>query len=133
MHQRHGVTSAEMVYIPSQCDVSALFCHATVYNLFSFENFSNSFDKNTVNSPFLLSGITISSVEHLKYLKCMCCDMPKGKNNHKVSEYDQEIPQSHTADQPTALSRRATEHLHKQYTCYTPIPHRPRIARIATN
>ena len=38
----------------------------------------------------------------------MCCDMPQGKNHQKVSEYDQEIPQSHTADQPTAQSRRAT-------------------------
>ena len=28
----------------------------------------------------------------------------------KVSEYDQEIPQSHTADQPTAPLGRATEH-----------------------
>ena len=28
----------------------------------------------------------------------------------KVSEYDQEIAQSHTADQPTALRGRATEH-----------------------
>ena len=31
--------------------------------------------------------------------------------HNKVSEYDQEIPQSHTADQPTAQSGRATEHL----------------------
>ena len=30
----------------------------------------------------------------------------------KVSEYDQEIPQSHTADQPMAPRGRATEHLH---------------------
>ena len=29
----------------------------------------------------------------------------------KVSEYEQEIPQSHTADQPTAPRGRATEHL----------------------
>ena len=29
----------------------------------------------------------------------------------KVSEYDQEIQQSHTADQPTAPRGRATEHL----------------------
>ena len=29
----------------------------------------------------------------------------------KVSEYDQEIPQSHTAVQPTTPSGRATEHL----------------------
>ena len=28
-----------------------------------------------------------------------------------VSEYDQEIPQSHTADKPTAPRGRATEHL----------------------
>ena len=28
----------------------------------------------------------------------------------KVSEYDQEIPQTHTADQPTAPLGRATEH-----------------------
>ena len=28
----------------------------------------------------------------------------------KASEYDQEIPQSHTTDQPTALRGRATEH-----------------------
>ena len=27
------------------------------------------------------------------------------------SEYDQDIPQSHTADQPTAPQGRATEHL----------------------
>ena len=27
-----------------------------------------------------------------------------------VSEYDEEIPQSHTTDQPTALWGRATEH-----------------------
>ena len=27
-----------------------------------------------------------------------------------VSEYDQEIPQSHTADHPTAQGGRATEH-----------------------
>ena len=42
-----------MVYIPSLCDASALFCHAAVYNLFSLENFSNSFDKNTVSSSFV--------------------------------------------------------------------------------
>ena len=29
----------------------------------------------------------------------------------KVSDYDQEIPQSHTADQHTAPRERATEHL----------------------
>ena len=29
----------------------------------------------------------------------------------KVSEYDKEIPHSHTADQPTAPRGRATEHL----------------------
>ena len=29
----------------------------------------------------------------------------------KVSEYDQEISQSHTADQPTAPRGRATEHV----------------------
>ena len=29
----------------------------------------------------------------------------------KVSEYDQEIPQSHNADQPVAPWERATEHL----------------------
>ena len=29
----------------------------------------------------------------------------------KVSEYDQEIPQSHTADQPTTPRGRVTEHL----------------------
>ena len=28
----------------------------------------------------------------------------------KASEYDQEIPQSHTVDQPTASRGRATEH-----------------------
>ena len=32
-------------------------------------------------------------------------------SNHKVSEYDQQIPQSHTAEQPTAPHGRATEHL----------------------
>ena len=56
--QRHGVsasffTSDEMVYISRLCDASALFCHATVYIFFSFENFSNSFDKNTVSSSFV--------------------------------------------------------------------------------
>ena len=47
------VTSAEMVYIPSLCDASALFCYAMVYNLFTFENSINSFDKNTVSSSFV--------------------------------------------------------------------------------
>ena len=46
-------TSAEMVYIPSLCDASALFCHAIVYNLLSFENSRNSFDKNIVSSSFV--------------------------------------------------------------------------------
>ena len=31
--------------------------------------------------------------------------------SQKVSDYDQEIPQSHNADQPTAPWGRATEHL----------------------
>ena len=31
-----------------------------------------------------------------------------------VSEYDQKIPQSQTADQPTALWGRATEHSQQQ-------------------
>ena len=31
--------------------------------------------------------------------------------NQNVSEFDQEIPQSHTADQPTAPWERVTEHL----------------------
>ena len=30
----------------------------------------------------------------------------------KKSEYDQEIPQSHTADQPTAPTERAREYQH---------------------
>ena len=34
----------------------------------------------------------------------------------KVSEYDQEIPKSHTADQPTAPRGRATKHLQQQDT-----------------
>ena len=46
-------TSAEMVYIPSLCDASASFCDAMIYNLFSFENSSNYFDKNTVSSSFV--------------------------------------------------------------------------------
>ena len=33
----------------------------------------------------------------------------------KVREYDQEMPQSHTADQPVALSGRSTEHQQPQY------------------
>ena len=37
---------------------------------------------------------------------------PKGHfTSKKVSEYDQEIPHSHTADQPPAPLGRATEHL----------------------
>ena len=37
---------------------------------------------------------------------------PKGHfTTKKVSEYDQEIPHSFTADQPTAPLGRATEHL----------------------
>ena len=32
----------------------------------------------------------------------------------KKSEYDQEIPQSHAADQPTTLWGRATEHQKSQ-------------------
>ena len=31
-----------------------------------------------------------------------------------ISEYDQEIPQSHTADQTTVMCVRATEHLQPQ-------------------
>ena len=34
----------------------------------------------------------------------------------QVSEYDQKIPQSHTAEQPTASKVRATEHLQSQDT-----------------
>ena len=30
--------------------------------------------------------------------------------NYKVSEYDQEMPRSHTADQPMPPQERATEH-----------------------
>ena len=33
----------------------------------------------------------------------------------KVSEFDQETPQSHTADQATAPWGKATEHLQEQY------------------
>ena len=33
------------------------------------------------------------------------------KENQKVSEYDQEIPQSQTADRPTAPRGRAVGHL----------------------
>ena len=33
----------------------------------------------------------------------------------KVSEYNREIAQSHTADQPTTLWGRAAEHLQQQY------------------
>ena len=39
--------------------------------------------------------------------------------NRKVHEYDQEIPQSHVADQPTAPRGRATENLKWQYICKT--------------
>ena len=38
----------------------------------------------------------------------------KAKSSLTVSEYDQEIPQSHTADQPTAPWGRATEHIQSQ-------------------
>ena len=37
-------------------------------------------------------------------------------NYKKLSEYDQEIPKSHTADQPTALCGRATNGYQKQDT-----------------
>ena len=46
-----------------------------------------------VDRIFLNSGLTFSIV----------------KTGYKVSEYDQEIPQSHTADQPTAMRGIATE------------------------
>ena len=46
-------TSAEMVYIPPLFDASALFCHATVYNLFAFEDFRKFFDKNTESLSFV--------------------------------------------------------------------------------
>ena len=38
-------------------------------------------------------------------------NMTSDNFSKKVSEYDQKIPQSHTADQPTAPRGRATEHL----------------------
>ena len=42
-----------------------------------------------------------------------CVTLSKITSSHiyKVSEYDQEIPQAYTADQPTAQLGRATEHL----------------------
>ena len=33
------------------------------------------------------------------------------KNDKRLNSFDQEIPQSHTADQPTVPRGRATEHL----------------------
>ena len=45
----------------------------------------------------------------------MCRETFKGRHiaqtQQKVNEYDQEIPQSYTADQHTALLGRTTEHL----------------------
>ena len=46
-------------------------------------------------------------------------------NKQKGSEYDQEIPQSHTADQPRASRRRATEHPQQQHTCKTTTAKQP--------
>ena len=40
----------------------------------------------------------------------LSCTIRQG-SFQKVSEYDQEIPQSHTADQPTAPWGRATDYL----------------------
>ena len=39
------------------------------------------------------------SVDMFSYI---CSSVMLGSGSLKVSEYDQEIPQSHTADQPTA-------------------------------
>ena len=39
--------------------------------------------------------------------------------------HDREIPQSHTADQPTALRGRATEHSQQQHTRKTTIAKQP--------
>ena len=38
----------------------------------------------------------------------------EGEIRQKLSEYDQEIPQLHTADQPTAPRGRASEHQQSQ-------------------
>ena len=65
------------------------------------------FTKNCIKLRFYILLILST------YLKLFQCK--------KVSEYDQEIPQPHTADQQTALRGRATE----QYICKTIIARQP--------
>ena len=43
----------------------------------------------------------------------------------KVSEYDQEIPQSYTTDQLTAPRGKATDHPQQQHNCKTTIANQP--------
>ena len=56
------------------------------------------------NVKMFISNVMIKKKIETKSFICFL-------NHKKVSEYDQEIPQSHTADQPTAPWGRATKHL----------------------
>ena len=72
-----------MVYILSLCDASALFCLATVYNLFSFETSSNSFDKNTVSLFFVAvwDNSFFSGTFEIFVVFMLWYAMPQGKNH----------------------------------------------------
>ena len=57
---------------------------------------------------YIFKAVCHHSVPYLIELNCIYHVLTK--LNKKVSGYDQEIPQSHTSDQPTAPSGRAIEH-----------------------
>ena len=84
LHRWHGVSASSLLLLRwftshPLCDasVSHLFCHATVYNLFSFENFSNSYDKNTGRSSFVAVWDNSFFSGAFEILQCLCCDMPQ--------------------------------------------------------
>ena len=56
------------------------------------------------------AGTEESQIPSRSELGCRPVQMISGKLYSQKSEYDQEIPKSHTADQPTAPRGKATEH-----------------------
>ena len=88
------------------------------YDLNCVENVNQRiFKKCKINeyvSAFGRKGTLTNQIAFLKNRYWNVLTLLKAKSNLKVSEYEHEIPQSHTADQPMAPWGRATEHIQSQ-------------------
>ena len=79
--------------------ISVLF-HYISQSCFCFDKFVNARERLNSNNTVIAGGL-VAVDEGAKYTILVSCD-PFYEQKKNISEYDQEIPQSHTADKPMA-------------------------------